>query len=85
MEDKKFKQSSPMPNWPKPKFLNIKKISNYCEPVNQAIIDWLKRKKETKILKKFLTKWEKLSNKELDIIVAAYSEQTDLILMLSWY
>jgi len=39
MEDKKFKQSSPMPNWPKPKFLNIKKISNYCEPVNQAIID----------------------------------------------
>jgi len=85
MSSEKFEKWSPLPNWPKPKSIKVKNFSKYCEPVNQAIIDWLKRKKETKILNNFLKNRDKIDNEELKIIIEAYSLQTDYICMLAWH
>ncbi|MFK7780628.1 MAG: hypothetical protein QM490_05870 [Candidatus Gracilibacteria bacterium] len=85
MESKTFDVSSPVPNWPKPEFLKIKKFGIYCGSVTQAIMDGLKRNGEQKILSKFERNREKIKPKELSTIIVAYSEQVDLILMRSGF
>ena len=86
MSKNNFPLNWPLPNWPKPEFLKKEKFDKYCTVVNQAIIDWLERNRKTSIRNKFLSsnRW-KLTNKEMKIISSCYSEQTDLILMKSWY
>lgn len=72
-----------MKNWPKSENLQIEDLSRYCTPVQDAIINWLKRNKEDILLNKYLNKKSDINPDELDKIKEIYSEQCDLIIMLS--
>ncbi len=87
-----YPENSPIPNWPKK--LKKENLHIYCTPVNQAIIDWLKRNTKSKeikikvkskiLIKKFLSsERSKINNDEINFIQWIYNEQVDLILMLS--
>ena len=86
MCEKIFWEETPIPNWPKAKYVKKENFSIYCTPVNQAIINWLKRNKKTVLLKKFLSSnKEKITKTGIKIIKEVYSEEVDIILMKSWY